>query len=88
MSADNEDRGDAIFRMIACGLYLMSALLVGVLILWVYQIVRVGGSVSRAWQLVITYGWGSAAFVMITTIGAALCFLAATSILNAGRRKE
>ena len=88
MSADNEHRGDAVFRAAAYGLYALSALLIGGFILWAYKMVRFGGSLSNAWQMAISLGWGAAAFVMTTMIGGAICFGAATSILNAGRRKE
>jgi hypothetical protein len=88
MNADNEQRADAAFRAVAYGLYVLSALLIGVLVLWAYRMMRFGGSLSDAWQMAISLGWRAAAFVAITSIGAAVCSLAATSILNAGRGRE
>jgi hypothetical protein len=79
---------DTFFRGIAYALYLAGSALLVVFLFWAYRMVAVGGSVSSAWQMAISRGWDTVAFVGITVFGGALCLFAATSLLNAGRRKD
>jgi hypothetical protein len=70
------------FRAVAYSLFLVAALLVGALLLWVYRMVAVRGSVLAAWQIAISLGWSAFTFVTITVVGAALCFCVAMSLLS------
>lgn len=76
---------DAFFRGVAYALYLVAALLLGVLLLWAYRMVAVGGSVSAAWQMAISLGWSALAFVSVTLVGGMICFGTAMKLSNAGR---
>lgn len=76
---------DAILRGVAYALYLVAAVLLGVLLFWAYRMVAVGGSVSEAVRRAVFLGWPAAAFVTGLMVGCAVCVFAATSLLNAGR---
>jgi hypothetical protein len=85
VKSEPSEMPDAFFRGMAYALYLVAAVLLGVLLFWAYRMVAVGGSVSTAWQMAISLGWSAVAFAAILTVGCALCVFAATSLLNAGR---
>ena len=62
-------------------MFALAAGLLAAFIFWAYRMMKVGGSVTVAWQMAISLGWSAVAFATMTLVGSVLCVFLALSFL-------
>jgi hypothetical protein len=77
----------SLFRGVAYVSLLLAALLPVVLLLWLYRMVAIAGSVSRV-LTVFVLGWEAAAFVATMVVGSAILAMLGANLLNHTPRDE